>query len=100
MHGIAVDPSLRGRGPKKGAPNAGRPPDKFKQMCQALASSVEVEQRVAEILNRGSKDPMFLGALKWASEHGYGRPDQNVDVVSGGLSLADLLTKSWEAAQG
>ncbi len=33
----------RGRGPKKGAPNAGRPPDEFKVLLAALASREETE---------------------------------------------------------
>lgn len=98
LHGVAVDPSLRGKGPKKGAPNAGRPPDKFKEMCRALASSAEVEKEVHAILKEGSDNAMFLGALKWASEHGYGRPDQSVDLKSGGLSLAELLTMGEKKA--
>lgn len=71
--------------------SGGRPPDKFKAMCRALASSKEVERQVKDILARGSSDPMFIGALKWASEHGYGRPEQSVDVTSKGEKLPGVI---------
>ena len=85
----------QGRGPKKGAPNAGRPTDAFKEMCRELASSVEVERQVRAILKNGSADPMFLGALRWCSDHGYGRPQASLDVASGGKTLAELLNMGW-----
>ncbi len=75
-------------GGKKG--RSGRKPEAFKAMCQALASSKEVRANAAKIL-RNADHPLFIGALKWASENGYGRPAQTVDVTSGGVPLNALL---------
>lgn len=83
----------QGRGPKKGAPNAGRPPDAFKEMCRGLASSADVEREVRKIIKRGSKDPMFVQALRWASEHGYGKPAQAV-THEVGESLEAMIVRS------
>lgn len=33
--GVAVNPTMRGRGPKPGAPNAGRPPNELRAMAAA-----------------------------------------------------------------
>ena len=71
--------------------SGGRPPDKFKAMCRALASSKDVETQVRAILKAGSTDPLFIGALRWASEHGYGKPEQAVDVTSQGQKLAGVI---------
>lgn len=37
LTGIAVDPSLRGRGPAPGAPNAGRPPSALREVYRMAA---------------------------------------------------------------
>lgn len=67
----------------------GRPPDAFRAMCAALASSDDVEKNVRLILTKPDH-PLYLGALKWASEHGYGKPMQPVQV--GGLEkIADAM---------
>lgn len=64
---------LRVGGTNKGGP--GRPPDEFKKLCQQLACSAA--EAAARVL--GNPDhPAFIGALKWATEHGYGRPAQTV----------------------
>src|SRR5690242_9932012 len=70
-------------------PGPGRTPDAFKAMCAELASSKEVEQNVRLIL-QDPDHPLYLGALKWATENGYGKPDQKVEV--GVAGLADILT--------
>jgi hypothetical protein len=74
--------SRRGRGPAKGAPNAGRPPDEFKRRLAALASGPETLRALEQILS----DPghqHFIQALKFASERGYGIPKQTVDLEGG-----------------
>jgi hypothetical protein len=46
--GVAVDPSLRGRGPAKGAPNAGRPPSEVKAaLVAAFADALPELIRIA-----------------------------------------------------
>jgi hypothetical protein len=63
----------RGRGPRKGAPNAGRPPDAWRDALRALASRDAVLAHLDAVLTRGTADPMFFKALDYATEHGYGR---------------------------
>lgn len=58
-------------------PGAGRPPNEFKALCQRLASRDATVKRVASIL-RDATHPQFMPALKWATENGYGKPDQNL----------------------
>lgn len=45
-------------------------------MCQRLACSAE---EAASIALQDSKHPAFIGALKWATEHGYGKPKETVE---------------------
>jgi len=77
-----------------GNKGGGRPPDQFKAMCAALASSKEVEQNVRKIL-ADPEHPLYLGALKWATENGYGKPQETLTVT--GL---DSLAASMAAARG
>lgn len=46
-------------------------------MCRGLASSADVEKIVRSILKQPDH-PAFIGALKWATENGYGKPAQPV----------------------
>lgn len=78
-----------GRGPEKGAPNAGRPPDKFKELCRELATGEKTVAQIRLIL-KSKKDPQFMAALRWASEHGYGKPAQPLEH-NAGESLAAIL---------
>jgi len=65
-------------GGRPGNPGGGRPPDQFKAMCRDLASKQDVMESVSLILS-DPDHPLFLGALKWASEHGYGKPNQPLE---------------------
>jgi hypothetical protein len=67
--------ALRNGGTNRGGP--GRPPDEFKRICAELASREETIAAVEVILSNPNH-PAYLGALKWATEHGYGRPEQTV----------------------
>ncbi len=69
----------RGRGPRKGAANAGRPPNEFKAQLAALASREETIRALAAILE-DPNHPHFIQALKFAADRGYGRPTQPVSV--------------------
>lgn len=109
----------RGRGPRKGAPNAGRPPDQWKLALRALADREAVLAHVDRALLAGpvrpkldengnrvcrveeykgkpfvvwetEGDPFFDRALDYVTEHGYGRAGQSVDVTSNGKELAAL----------
>lgn len=87
-HGGAIIPGM-GKGPAKGAPNAGRPPDAFKELCRELATGEKTVAQLRLIL-KSKKDPQFMQALRWASEHGYGKPAQPLEH-NVGKSLADLF---------
>lgn len=60
-------------------PGAGRPPDAFRELCQGLASKDDTIKVVERVL-KDDEHPAWLGALKWATEHGYGKPTQQVEV--------------------
>lgn len=85
----------RGKGPAKGAPNAGRPPDKFKELCRELASGQKTIEAVEAILE-DQDHAQFMAALKWASEHGYGRPSQPLEH-SGTITIEDFLAASRDS---
>ena len=103
-----------GNGPKKGAPNAGRPPDVWKQSLRALADRAEVQAHIDAALLAGPRrvvinpetgkeetvgSAFFEGALAYTTDHGYGRATQPVahDVAPG---LAELLTKMSSGSGG
>ena len=60
---------------------SGRPPDEFKALCRELVTRKETLAAVRKIL-RDPDHPAFVGALRWATEHGYGRPLQRVEADS------------------
>lgn len=72
-------------GGKKG--RSGRKPDEFKQICQRLASRASTVNAVSRIL-KDDTHPAYLGALKWATENGYGRATESINVTqTGGLTI-------------
>ena len=71
----------RGRGPKTGAANAGRPTDEFKRRMAAMVSREDTLRELELILSDGS-NPQFLKAFQFAVERAYGRPVQAVDSES------------------
>lgn len=81
----------RGRGPAKGAPNAGRPPDQWKAHLRTLVDRAEVLAHIEASLQKGPGDEFFAKALDYATDHGYGRATQPI-AHSGSVGLADLLT--------
>lgn len=99
--GGAADPRA-GRGPKKGAPNAGRPPDVFKALMRELASRDESLVRLAGILKGTAAytdgdgrqvvipvdSDTYLKALAFVTDRGYGKSQQHVDVTTGGETLS------------
>ncbi len=107
---LTADDPRRGRGPAKGAPNAGRPPDAFKALMRELASRDESLVRLAGILKGTLKytdgdgkkvvipvdSDTYLKALAFASDRGYGKAQQSIDVTSGGKPIADVLKKARE----
>lgn len=81
----------RGRGPAKGAPNAGRPPDAFKALCQGIADQGAMALLAKRVLSN-PKHPAFQFALKWATDHGYGKAMQPMELT--GKDGAPLLAQS------
>ena len=79
---------MRGKGPAKGAPNAGRPPDLWKAKLRSMASRDEVMAHVESVLLAGPTDPFFAKALEYVTEHGYGKAANSLDVTSKGESIA------------
>lgn len=70
----------------------GRPPDAFKELCRQLASGEKTIANVREIL-ANPDHAQFLPALRWATEHGYGKPKESHELEVGD-KLADLITAS------
>jgi hypothetical protein len=90
----------RARGPKKGAPNAGRPPEWFKQQVEAgltRQQTIDALHRVLENENH----PQFAAVLRWASERVYGKPEQPVSHSGtiGGVAIvpATMPAEQWAA---
>lgn len=80
----------QGRGPQKGAPNAGRPPDEWKEKMRELASREDIMAHVEAVLSNPGH-PQWFNALKWVGENGYGKPGQ--EITHKGDSTAPLAVK-------
>lgn len=92
----------RGHGPKRGAPNAGRPPDEFKALLAALASREETVRALETIL-ADPNHPHFIQALKFAADRGYGHPNHNVSLDVPAVVLVapgKLTTEEWMRRYG
>jgi len=76
-----------------GNKGGGRPLDAFKAMCQRLASREETERAVDRIL-RNQNHPAFMGALKWATEHGYGQPRAAIELTGKNGGPIEVDTES------
>lgn len=61
-------------------PNGGRPPDEFKAMCRELVTREATWKAVQAIL-KDSDHSHYMSALKWAAEHGYGKPTETLEVT-------------------
>ncbi len=82
----------RGNGPKKGAPNAGRPPDAFRLLCRDIATR-GAQALIAEKVMKDPKHPAFQTALRWATENGYGKAPQTLEhtgKAGGPIETRDL----------
>lgn len=80
------------RGGKKG--RSGRPPDAWKEIMRKLVNR-ESTLRVLKRVIKNSKHPAWLGALRFAAEHAYGKPSQELTVTAK-LTLEELVAKSNE----
>lgn len=79
------------RGSKKGnTPGTGRPPDKFKELCRKLAC--DGAELLPTIL-RDTNHPAYMSALKWASEHGYGKPKETM-AIEVSVKLSERMARA------
>jgi hypothetical protein len=62
-----------------GNKGGGRPPDEFKRLCASLASGDATVEQVKTILENATH-PAFVSALKWATEHGYGKAKDSLEI--------------------
>lgn len=83
-----------------GNKGGGRTPDAFKAMCRELASSDVVKREVDAIIDQGRRHPMFLAALKWSSDHGYGKPAQQVHVSAPDGGPIQIAPITWDFGKG
>lgn len=83
QQGVAVDASLRGRGPARGAGNAGRPREEWKGWLRSIVDSPTTRRAIANVLS-DPQHPAFPRVLAWADERGWGKEIQQVE---GGMEL-------------
>lgn len=69
----------------------GRPPDEFKAMCRALVTREETWKAVQDILTDKAHQH-YMSALKWAAEHGYGKPTETMKIDA---PEGTTLTQVW-----
>ena len=74
--GVAVDPSLRGRGPKKG--EGGRPPNEWKRRMEALRDRW-LQAAEAESVLDNPAHPAWMSAAKFVHEAVAGKPREKVE---------------------
>jgi hypothetical protein len=69
----------RGRGPTKGAANAGRPPDWLKAFCDSALADQRTRKVVTEILH-DSEHPAVVAMWKAVADRAHGRPMQSMKL--------------------
>lgn len=75
-----------GRGPKKGAPNAGRPPNWWLEQMREIRDRF-LQAAVAKGVADDPDHPAWAKVGQWAHEQLEGKAHQKVDVTSGGEPL-------------
>lgn len=74
---VANDPRA-GRGPKKGAPNAGRPTLEFTAWCKAMLDAPDKRQQVDEVLaDKGH--PAFATMFRTIADRAHGKAKEYVE---------------------
>jgi hypothetical protein len=81
-----------GSGGKKG--RSGRRPNAWKQIM-ARCVTRESTLRALNCVLKNDKHPAFIGALRFAAEYAYGKPQENLEV-NGKVGLEMLLARSWQ----
>lgn len=80
----------RGRGPAKGAPNAGRPPDWWLQQVRAGLYRKETIAQLNKVLGN-SEHTAFAAVLRWADERVHGKAAQPITGEGGGPIQVQVL---------
>jgi hypothetical protein len=75
-----------GRGPKKGAPNAGRPRTAFRDACRAIIDRDELLKEVSRMATGSFEDRDRLAAIKFLTSYAHGMPSQTVRTETVDLS--------------
>lgn len=89
------DPRIqRGKGPAKGSPNAGRPPDWWKEKMVELRDRFLIAAEAEGVLDNPDH-PQWAKVGTWVHEQLQGRAKQQVDVTSNGHTLDSLLAQSY-----
>lgn len=88
----------QGRGPKPGAPNAGRPPNWFKDWCAEILAKPETIGAVEAVIADPSHGA-FAAMWKAVADRAHGKPVQPVDVTGNiTVGLANRLKQARERA--
>lgn len=74
----------RGRGPQKGAPNAGRPPNQFRELMRQAADRF-AQALITHEVTSNPNHPYFVHAGKLAAAYAEGMPTQRVEVADMGI---------------
>lgn len=72
-----------GRGPQKGAPNAGRPPLAFAQECARLQREVILPKCRAALGELSTNDPAWRWAADYVSRYGELEAIKQLQVIEG-----------------
>ncbi|MFN8979843.1 MAG: hypothetical protein ACK5ZZ_14835, partial [Gemmatimonadaceae bacterium] len=90
LRGVAALPALRGRGPRKGAPNAGRPPSAVRaQMRDAFAARIHLLEAFAD--NPQLAVSGRLRALDQLARYGLGATTTQTDVDGNGPAFVRIV---------
>lgn len=88
---VKGDPRIqRGKGPAKGAPNAGRPPNEWNARMEALADRWLIAVEAGSVVDDDTH-PLFDKVGRWIVEQLRGRAKQAVDVTSDGKALSGVV---------
>ena len=71
----------RGRGPKKGAPKAGRPPLELADECRRLQRDVILTKCEEVISSQPVSSPAFQWAATWISRYGHSDAARRVSLT-------------------
>lgn len=69
----------QGRGPKKGAPNAGRPKNEFLAWCSTLLNDPQCRSQVEAVV-KDKAHPAFSTMWSRLAERVHGKPEQKINL--------------------